>query len=127
MDRDETKQFVMYTMGNLTGGGLMDNISDEDFDAVFDMFDADKSGTVERHEMVAFIRHFLNDGNKDSQQPKVVTSRPSVVGSLSNESVSHSPPSVKNAVSLSNTLIAQPQSSAVASQNIKNMISHASS
>jgi Ca2+-binding EF-hand superfamily protein len=46
-------------MGNLGSG--MGTISDEDFDDVFNMFDKDKSGTVEKDEMVDFIKHFLGD------------------------------------------------------------------
>ena len=88
LDRDETKQFVIYTMGNLTGGAINESITDEEFNIVFEMFDTDKSGTVEKEEMVAFIKHFLGDGNQDSHKPQVVTSRPSVRGSISNDSIS---------------------------------------
>ena len=43
-------------MGNLGGNG---KISDEDFNDVFEMFDKDKSGTVEKDEMVVFIKQLL--------------------------------------------------------------------
>ena len=60
LDREETRAFVEYTMGNL-GGGDACQISDEDFNDVFLMFDADKSGTVEKDEMVEFIKHFMGN------------------------------------------------------------------
>jgi Ca2+-binding EF-hand superfamily protein len=58
LDREETRAFVL-NMGNLVGSEGMGEISDEDFNDVFNMFDADKSGTVEKDEMVDFIKHFL--------------------------------------------------------------------
>lgn len=74
-------------MGNLMGGDNgSEAISDEDFNLVFKMFDIDKSGTIEKSEIVAFIKHFFNDGT----QNKVVTSKPSVRGSVSNDSFSQS-------------------------------------
>lgn len=70
-------------MGNLMGGAFSDDISDEDFNLIFDMFDTDKSGTVEKEEMVDFIKHFIGGEKQDSQvNSKVVTSKPSVRGSM---------------------------------------------
>ena len=49
-------------MGNLINTDT-GNISDEDFNDVFLMFDKDKSGTVEKDEMIDFIKHFLGAGD----------------------------------------------------------------
>mgnify|MGYP001001311629 CR=1 FL=1 len=56
MDKEETKKFVKDTLGNLSGG---DEFSDEAFDEVFATFDKDGSGTVEKAEMVVFIKQLL--------------------------------------------------------------------
>ena len=53
-------------MGNLMGGTFSDEISDDDFNLIFDMFDTDKSGTVEKEEMVEFIKHFIGGEKQDS-------------------------------------------------------------
>lgn len=53
-------------MGNLTGGAFNEDISDEDFNLIFDMFDTDKSGTVEKEEMVDFIKHFMGGDKEES-------------------------------------------------------------
>jgi len=57
LDKQETKQFVKDTLGNLGGG---DEFSDEAFDEVFSTFDKDQSGTVEKNEMVVFIKQLLS-------------------------------------------------------------------
>merc|ERR1712032_156025 len=44
------------TLGNLGSG---DEFSDEAFDEVFATFDKDNSGTVEKNEMVVFIKQLL--------------------------------------------------------------------
>ena len=54
--KEETKKFVKDTLGNLSGG---DEFSDEAFDEVFATFDKDGSGTVEKAEMVIFIKQLL--------------------------------------------------------------------
>ena len=55
-DKAETKKFVQDTLGNLGSG---DEFSDEAFDEVFATFDKDNSGTVEKNEMVVFIKQLL--------------------------------------------------------------------
>ena len=75
-------------MGNLGGNG---KISDEDFNDVFEMFDKDKSGTVEKDEMVDFIKHFLGE------EAFGLASAAYTAGGLnsitSNDSISEDPPS----------------------------------
>ena len=44
------------TLGNLGSG---DEFSDEAFDEVFATFDKDGSGTVEKSEMVVFVKQLL--------------------------------------------------------------------
>ena len=44
------------TLGNLGSG---DEFSDEAFDEVFKTFDKDNSGTIEKPEMVIFIKQLL--------------------------------------------------------------------
>ena len=48
--------FVQDTLGNLGSG---DKFSDEAFDDLFTSFDKDKSGTIEKDEMVDFIKLLL--------------------------------------------------------------------
>ena len=56
LDKVECKKFVLDNMGNLGSG---EAISDEAFNKVFNTFDADCSGTVERSEMVLFVKQLL--------------------------------------------------------------------
>ena len=56
LDKEETKKFVQDTLGNLGSG---DEFSQEAFDEVFSTFDKDNSGTVEKSEMVVFIKQLL--------------------------------------------------------------------
>ena len=56
MDREETKLFVNDALGNL--GGSMD-FSTEAFNDIFETFDQDKNGTIERNEMMQFLKQFL--------------------------------------------------------------------
>ena len=56
LDKEETKKFVQDTLGNLGSG---DEFSQEAFDEVFATFDKDGSGTVEKPEMVVFIKQLL--------------------------------------------------------------------
>merc|ERR1711977_421476 len=58
LDKEETKKFVIDTLGNLGSG---DDFSDEAFDEVFKTFDKDGSGTVEKDEMVVFIKQLLGN------------------------------------------------------------------
>jgi Ca2+-binding EF-hand superfamily protein len=52
-------------MGNFKGGLIREDISDADFNVIFDMFDTDKSGTIEKEEMVNFIKHFMAGGDNE--------------------------------------------------------------
>jgi Ca2+-binding EF-hand superfamily protein len=56
--KKETKKFVQDTLGNL---GFGDKFSENDFDKVFSTFDKDGSGTVEKSEMVAFVKQLLGN------------------------------------------------------------------
>ena len=56
-DKEETKKFVKETLGNLSGG---DEFCDEDFNEVFSTFEKDGSGTVEKAEIVIFIKQLLS-------------------------------------------------------------------
>mgnify|MGYP002176595359 CR=1 FL=1 len=55
---EETKKFVQDTLGNLGSG---DEFSQEAFDEVFSTFDKDGSGTVDKKEMVTFIKQLLGN------------------------------------------------------------------
>ena len=57
MDQEETKKFVQDTLGNL---GSSNEFDEKVFIQVFHQFDKDKSGTVEKDEMVEFIKEFLD-------------------------------------------------------------------
>ena len=54
LDKEETRQFVKTTLGDMGEGKGM---SDEEFEQCFLEFDEDGSGTIEKHEMIAFIRN----------------------------------------------------------------------
>ena len=64
-------QEVQDTLGNLGGG---EEFSDEAFDEVFTTFDKDNSGTVEKNEMVVFIKQL----NFYPWKPGWVQSRPAL-------------------------------------------------
>jgi Ca2+-binding EF-hand superfamily protein len=53
LDKEETRKFVQDTLGNLGG---KDEFSEDAFDEVFQTFDEDNSGTIEKSEMLMFIR-----------------------------------------------------------------------
>ena len=55
LDKEETRQFVKNTLGDMDAGGK--GMSDEEFEQCFIEFDEDGSGTIEKHEMIAFIRN----------------------------------------------------------------------
>ena len=53
LDKDETKAFVQDTLADMADGA---GFSDEDFEQCFREFDKDGSGTIEKAEMVQFIK-----------------------------------------------------------------------
>ena len=53
LDKEETRQFVKETLGDMGDGKGM---SDEEFEQCFLEFDADGSGTIEKREMIEFIK-----------------------------------------------------------------------
>ena len=53
---NEAKQFVLETLEEVSGGSSEMGFDDSDFDRCFRSFDADRSGTIERSEMVQFIK-----------------------------------------------------------------------
>lgn len=60
LDRVETKLFLTETMDELIGnkyGGI--KISDKEFQNLFNIFDIDNSGTIDKQEMVGFIKNFF--------------------------------------------------------------------
>ena len=52
LDKQETKNFVMDTLKNVTEGGY----NEDDFEQCFREFDKDGSGTIEKSEMATFIK-----------------------------------------------------------------------
>ena len=52
LDKDETRRFVRDTLGNLGSGNRFD---EEAFLKLFEEFDADKSGTIDKAEMAQLI------------------------------------------------------------------------
>ena len=53
LDKDETKAFVRDTLSDMADGA---GFNDDDFDQCFREFDKDNSGTIEKQEMVQFIK-----------------------------------------------------------------------
>ena len=66
------------TLGNLGSG---DEFSDEAFDEVFATFDKDGSGTIEKQEMVVFIKQLLGGNWLDSsaQQKEMRLRKPTII------------------------------------------------
>ena len=60
LDKEETKKFVMDTLGQL---GKADNFTDEDFEKIFSQIDDDGSGLLGKDEMVALVSQ-LTGANK---------------------------------------------------------------
>lgn len=56
LDKEETKNFVRDTIGSL---GKSDSFNDSAFEQVFNLFDVDGSGTIERPEMLSFVKQLL--------------------------------------------------------------------
>ena len=52
MDKEETKKFIFEIVGNFSGS----DFSDEGFEEVFNDFDKDGSGTIDKHEMFIFMK-----------------------------------------------------------------------
>ena len=57
LDRNETMRFVRDSMKEM--GVSMEKLTDEDFEATFSEFDKDNSGTVEKNEMVAYMKKLV--------------------------------------------------------------------
>lgn len=57
LDRNETMRFVRDSMKEM--GVSMEKLTDEDFEATFSEFDKDNSGTVEKQEMVAYMKKLV--------------------------------------------------------------------
>ena len=55
LDRDETKRFVECTMKDMNDDENFE-LADEDFEHTFNYFDTDQNGTIERSEMIKFIK-----------------------------------------------------------------------
>jgi Ca2+-binding EF-hand superfamily protein len=62
LDYSETKNFIRDSLSNLPGDKLGEEIpefNDHAFAEVFNTFDEDGSGTIEKDEMVAFLKHMI--------------------------------------------------------------------
>lgn len=57
LDRNETMRFVRDSMKEM--GVSLEKLTDEDFEATFSEFDKDNSGTVEKQEMVAYMKKLV--------------------------------------------------------------------
>lgn len=62
LDKEETKHFLQEALGNFGSARTM--LSEENFENVFNQFDTDGSGTIERGEMADVIKQLLN-GNQN--------------------------------------------------------------
>ena len=58
LDKEEAYRLVEDTLENL---GQDPNFSDEQFDYIFENFDKDGSGTIDREEMVCFIMQLMQE------------------------------------------------------------------
>ena len=71
LDMAETKAFVKQTLREFAGEAAIENFSDEEFEFTFKLFDRDDNGTIDKSEMVVFIRKVagLSVGRLDESQP----------------------------------------------------------
>ena len=76
LDREETKKFVIETMGPVARDT---NFSDEAYDELFKIFDKDNSGTVEKAEMVIFIKQLLGRWNSNQLKTKLLIANYSMI------------------------------------------------
>uniref|UniRef100_A0A6C0HGG5 EF-hand domain-containing protein n=1 Tax=viral metagenome TaxID=1070528 RepID=A0A6C0HGG5_9ZZZZ len=53
LSKDDTKKFVMNTLSDMED---VEPFTEADFEACFKEFDLDGSGTIEKEEMVTFIK-----------------------------------------------------------------------
>jgi Ca2+-binding EF-hand superfamily protein len=53
LSKDQTRKFVMETLSSMKDDELF---TEADFEACFKEFDLDGSGTIEKEEMVSFIK-----------------------------------------------------------------------
>ena len=56
----EAKAFVRETLEEVSGGSNDMGFDDSDFERCFRSFDADRSGTIERSEMIQFIKRICD-------------------------------------------------------------------
>ena len=56
LDKEECRNFVIQTMREFAGDEAVKNFSHPDFEFTFKLFDVDRNGTIEKSEMVRFIR-----------------------------------------------------------------------
>ena len=56
LDKEECRNFVINTIKEFTGQECMDDYPMDTFDESFVLFDVDNSGTIDKSEMVRFIR-----------------------------------------------------------------------
>ena len=57
LDREECQRFIVTTMTECMGPAVAQGFSVSDFNEAFDKFDLDGNGTIEKDEMVMFIRN----------------------------------------------------------------------
>ena len=53
LSKDDTRKFVMNTLSDMADA---ESFTEADFEACFKEFDLDGSGTIEKEEMVTFIK-----------------------------------------------------------------------
>mmetsp|Transcript_17329 Transcript_17329/g.21858 ORF Transcript_17329/g.21858 Transcript_17329/m.21858 type:complete len:93 (-) Transcript_17329:107-385(-) len=56
LDKEECRRFIYTTIREFGGQKAVETLSDEDFDLTFALFDSDGNGTIDKGEMVKFIR-----------------------------------------------------------------------
>ena len=57
-DKEKTKMIVQDTLGNI---GCDDEFSEPAFDEIFEMYDKDGSGTVEKGDLISLIKEMLGN------------------------------------------------------------------